>query len=89
MLVLIGLGIDLVVLPLVGLVVRAKAELIGDTHTKVTSDVGAWVAAGGALHLIRQQGRRHRLETERMRLTQEMHRLLHYAHAQAAAELEQ
>ena len=38
---LAGLGIYLVVLPLFGLAVSAKAELIGGNYTNVTSDIGA------------------------------------------------
>ncbi|HVA21372.1 MAG TPA: hypothetical protein VNN74_04670 [Candidatus Micrarchaeia archaeon] len=86
---LVALGVFLVVLPLLGVAVSARAELIGGNYTNVTSDVGACIAAGGTLHLIRQQGRRHRLESERLRLTQEMHRLLHHVHRDAAAELAQ
>ncbi len=86
---LMGLGVFLVLLPLVGVAVSAKAELIGGNYTNVTSDVGACIAAGGTLHLIRQQRRRHRLEAERLRLTEEMHRLLHHVHREAAAEIGQ
>jgi len=86
--VLFGLGVFLVLLPLLGVAVSAKAELIGGNYTNVTSDIGACIAAGGTLHLIRQQRRRHHLESERLRLTQEIHRLLHRVHAETAAELE-
>ena len=85
---LIGLGVYLVVLPLLGLAVSAKAELIGGNYTNVTSDVGACIAAGGTLHLIHQTRRRHRLEEERLQLTRQMHRLLFRVHASQAADLE-
>ena len=85
---LIGLGIYLVVLPLLGLAVSAKAELIGGNYTNVTSDVGACIAAGGTLHLIHQGRRRHRLEEERLQLTRHMHRLLFRVHAEQATDLE-
>lgn len=86
---LLGLGIYLVVLPLFGVTVGSQAELIGGNYTNVTSDVGACIAAGGTLHLIVQGRRRHRLEEERLRLTREVHTLLHYVHPEAAAELGQ
>ncbi|MHB1533679.1 MAG: hypothetical protein ACYC1D_03535 [Acidimicrobiales bacterium] len=88
-LLLLVLGIYLVVLPLVGVAVSSKAELIGGNYTNVTSDVGACIAAGGTLHLIRQSGKRNRAEQERLALTRDMHRLLHHVHPAAAAELGQ
>ncbi len=84
---LLGLGIYLVVLPLLGVVVSAKAELIGGNYTNVTSDIGACIAAGGTLHLIHQNRRHRRLEEERLQLTRQMHRLLLHVHATAAAGL--
>ncbi len=88
--ILLGLlGVYLVILPLVGVAVSAKAELIGGNYTNVTSDIGACIAAGGTLHLIRQARRRHRLEQERLSLTREMHRLLHRVHPEEAAQLGQ
>jgi hypothetical protein len=86
---LAGLGVYLVVLPLFGFVVSAKAELIGGNYTNVTSDIGASIAAGGTLHVIRQGRYRRRQDDERLRLISEMHRLLHHVHARAAAELGQ
>ncbi len=85
---LIGLGVYLVVLPLLGLAVSAKAELIGGNYTNVTSDVGACIAAGGTLNLIHQGRRRHRLEEERLQLTRQMHKLLFRVHAAQATDLE-
>jgi len=86
---LIGLGIYLIVLPLLGVAVSAKTELIGGNYTNVTSDIGACIAAGGTLHLIRQGSRRRRIEDERLRLTSEIHRLLHHVHPDLAAQLGQ
>jgi len=85
---LLGLGVYLVLLPLLGVVVSAKAELIGGNYTNVTSDVGACIAAGGTLHLIHQARKRSRLEEERLRLTRQMHKLLFRVHAADAADLD-
>jgi hypothetical protein len=84
---LMGLGIYLIVLPLAGLTVTAKAELIGGNYTNVTSDIGACIAAGGTLHLVRQASRRRKIEEERLVLARQTHRLLHYVYASAAREL--
>jgi len=81
------LGVYLVVLPLFGVVVSAKSELIGGNYTNVTSDIGACIAAGGTLHLISQGRKRQRLDEERLRLLREVHVLLHHVHSSAAAEL--
>ncbi|HEX9030332.1 MAG TPA: hypothetical protein VF834_00720 [Streptosporangiaceae bacterium] len=86
---LVLLGIYLIVLPLTGVVVSAQSELIGGNYTNVTSDIGACIAAGGTLHLVSQGRKRQKTEAERLRLTQEMHTLLHHVHADAAAELGQ
>jgi predicted phage tail protein len=85
--VLVVLGIYLIVLPLAGINVSAKAELIGGNYTNVTSDIGACIAAGGTLHLVNQSRKRGKMEAERLRLAQESHRLLHYVYADAAREL--
>ena len=87
-LLLMVLGIYLVLLPIVGVAVSAKAELIGGNYTNVTSDVGACIAAGGTLNLIHQGRRRHRLEEERLQLTRQMHKLLFRVHAAQATDLE-
>jgi hypothetical protein len=84
---LMGLGIYLIVLPLAGLKVSANAELIGGNYTNVTGDIGACIAAGGTLTLVGQSRRRRRMDEERLRLTQETHRLLHYIYSDAAREL--
>jgi hypothetical protein len=86
-LVLMGLGIYLIVLPLLGITVSANAELIGGNYTNVTSDIGACIAAGGTLHLIAQSRKRSKIEEERLRLTRETHRLLHYVCGDAARHL--
>jgi hypothetical protein len=75
---LAGLGIYLVLFPLVGLHVSAFAELVGGNYTNVTSDLGACIAAGGTIHIMRSQ-RRHRIEIERL------NRLLHEVHVKVHA----
>ncbi len=84
---LLGLGIYLVVLPLAGVRVSADAELIGGNYTNVTSDIGACIAAGGTLTLVGQSRRRRRIEEERLRLSRETHRLLHFVYSDAARQL--
>jgi len=59
---LFALGVYLVVFPLVGLAVSAKSELIGGNYTNVTSDLGACIAAGGTVHLVK----RHRASQRQM-----------------------
>lgn len=84
---LTALGIYLVLLPLFGVIVSNKAELIGGNYTNVTSDIGACIAAGGTLHLVNQSRKRRKAEDERLRLMREIHALLHHVHADAAATL--
>jgi hypothetical protein len=68
-----GLGVYLVLLPLFGVHVSSFSELVGGNYTNVTSDLGACIAAGGTLHLIRAH-REHRKEIERLReLVRELH----------------
>jgi hypothetical protein len=86
-LVLLGLGIYLIILPLTGVRVSSNAELIGGNYTNVTSDIGACIAAGGTLHLVGQNRKRRRVEEERLRLAQETHRLLHFVCGDAARQL--
>lgn len=57
---LLALGAYLIVLPLAGVHVPQSAELIGGNYTNVTSDIGACIAAGGTLHLVRQDRKRRR-----------------------------
>jgi hypothetical protein len=52
-----ALGIFLVLLPLVGVHVSARAELIGGNYTNVTSDLGACIAAGLTVHLVKRERR--------------------------------
>jgi hypothetical protein len=85
--VLMGLGIYLIVLPLLGLSVSANAELIGGNYTNVTSDIGACIAAGGTLHLVNQSRKRRKMEEERLMLARETHHLLHYVYGDAARDL--
>lgn len=62
---LAALGVYLVVLPLANVHVSSFAELVGGNYTNVTSDLGACIAAGGTLHLIKSH-REHRKEIERL-----------------------
>ncbi len=87
--VLVALGVYLIVLPLIGIAVSAKAELIGGNYTNVTSDIGACIAAGGTLHLVNQSRKRQKLDAQRQRMLTEVHTLLHHVHADAAAQLGQ
>ncbi len=57
---LAALGIYLVLLPLFGVTVSAKSELIGGNYTNVTSDLGACIAAGLTVHLVKRDRRRGR-----------------------------
>jgi hypothetical protein len=53
-----ALGVYLVLLPLLGVNVSSKSELIGGNYTNVTSDLGACIAAGLTVHLVkRDRGR--------------------------------
>ncbi|MGH2874332.1 MAG: hypothetical protein ACRDL5_17970 [Solirubrobacteraceae bacterium] len=54
------LGVYLVALPLFGVNVSARAELIGGNYTNVTSDLGACIAAGLTVHLVKRD--RHRAQ---------------------------
>jgi len=62
---LTGLGVYLVLMPLFQVHVSAFAELVGGNYTNVTSDLGACIAAGGTLHIIRSH-RQHRSEIARL-----------------------
>ena len=84
---LIGLGVYLILLPLFGVMVSAKAELIGGNYTNVTSDIAASIAAGGTLHLVNQGRKRRRIDDERLRLARETHQLLHTVYGDAARQL--
>ena len=84
---LIGLGVYLILLPLFGVMVSARAELIGGNYTNVTSDIAASIAAGGTLHLVNQGRRRRQMDDERLRLARETHQLLHQVYGDAARRL--
>ena len=71
---LIGLGVYLIVLPLAGVDVSAKAELIGGNYTNVTSDIGACIAAGGTLTLLKHSRRRNRLAEASHRIVADLYR---------------
>jgi hypothetical protein len=55
---LAALGVYLVILPLAGVNVSAETELIGGNYTNVTSDLGACIAAGLTVHLVKRERRR-------------------------------
>ena len=84
---LIALGVYLILLPLLGVMVSAKAELIGGNYTNVTSDIAASIAAGGTLHLVNQGRKRRQMDEERLRLARETHQLLHQVYGDAARQL--
>src|SRR6516162_7157152 len=84
---LMVLGVYLIVLPLLGVMVSAKAELIGGNYTNVTSDIAASIAAGGTLHLVNQGRKRRQVDEERLRLARETHQLLHMVYGDAARQL--
>jgi hypothetical protein len=60
----------------------ARVELILGNYTNVTSDIGACIAAGGTVQLLRDSHKRNRLVAE-------THRLLHVVHADHARALGQ
>ncbi|MBV9464945.1 MAG: hypothetical protein JO206_07345 [Solirubrobacterales bacterium] len=76
-----ALGVYLVLLPLLGVNVSAKAELIGGNYTNVTSDLGACIAAGLTVHLVKRDRRRSR------ELEQWFHRV-HQRHDDLQAAIE-
>src|SRR5689334_716413 len=86
---LVALGVYLIVLPLLGVMVSAKSELIGGNYTNVTSDIAASIAAGGTLHLVNQGRKRQKVDAERLTLLKEVHALLHHLHPEAAAAIGQ
>lgn len=84
---LMALGVYLILLPLLGVMVSAKAELIGGNYTNVTSDIAASIAAGGTLHLVNQGRKRRTMDAERLRLARETHQLLHQIYGDTARQL--
>ncbi|HEX3612354.1 MAG TPA: hypothetical protein VHU88_11775 [Sporichthyaceae bacterium] len=71
------LGIYLVVLPLFGVDVSAKAELIGGNYTNVTSDLGACIAAGMTVHLVKRDRTRSAEIAGLLHAMHERHEALH------------
>lgn len=73
---LMALGVYLIVLPLCGVDVSAKAELIGGNYTNVTSDIGACIAAGGTLTLVKRQRKQARAAELRARTADATHKIM-------------
>jgi hypothetical protein len=73
---LMGLGVYLIVLPLCGVDVSAKSELIGGNYTNVTSDIGACIAAGGTLTLVKHQRKQAKAAELRAKTAEATHAIL-------------
>jgi hypothetical protein len=84
---LLGLGVYLIVLPLCGVNVSAKSELIGGNYTNVTSDIGACIAAGGTIHLVKQQRSRNQLAERTHQIMADLYR--HHTGAEHPAALQE
>lgn len=82
------LGVYLVLLPLFGVNVSAKAELIGGNYTNVTSDLGACIAAGLTVHLVRRDRRRSKELHDLLRTLHSRHDLLQRSVGDAVAAAE-
>jgi hypothetical protein len=82
------LGIYLVLLPLVGVSVSSKAELIGGNYTNVTSDLGACIAAGLTVHLVKRDRRRSKELQELFQRVHARHDKLEYGMDRALAAAE-
>ena len=82
------LGVYLVLLPLLGVSVSAKSELIGGNYTNVTSDLGACIAAGLTVHLVKRDRRRARELDQWFRRVHERHDVLQAAIDRAVAAAE-
>ncbi len=74
--------------------VSTNTQLIFGNYTNVTSSVGAGIAAGASLTLLKHHRRAHRLSQaaldtaqEARNLAQETHRLLHSLYPEQAAKL--
>jgi hypothetical protein len=80
-----GLGVYLVLLPLLGVNVSSKSELIGGNYTNVTSDLGACIAAGLTVHLAKRDRRRQQELRDLFGLLHRRHDDLESAVADAAA----
>ncbi|HLH64976.1 MAG TPA: hypothetical protein VKV27_04695 [Solirubrobacteraceae bacterium] len=83
-----ALGVYLVLLPLFGVNVSARAELIGGNYTNVTSDLGACIAAGLTVHLVRRDRHRARQLEELFHRLHRRHDELEAAIGRAAAAAE-
>ena len=68
------LGVYLIVLPLAGVSVPAKYELIGGNYTNVTSDIGACIAAGGTVALVAHSRRQHKLHAATHEIIADLYR---------------
>lgn len=68
------LGIYLIVLPLAGVNVSAKSELIGGNYTNVSGDISACIAAGGTLTMLRHARRRNRIAESTHRIMADLYR---------------
>lgn len=71
---LLGLGFYLIALPLLGVNVSQKSELIGGNYTNVTSDLGACIAAGGTIHLVKQQRKRTKVSDATHKIMADLYR---------------
>src|SRR5580692_8283702 len=74
--------------------VSTNTQLIFGNYTNVTSSVGAGIAAGASLTLLKHHRRAHRISQaaldtaqEARNFAQETHRLLHSLHPEQAAKL--
>lgn len=74
--------------------VSTNVQLILGNYTNVSSSVGAGIAAGASLTLVKRQRHAHRLAQaaheaamEARQFAQETHKLLHQLHPEAAAQL--
>ena len=81
---LLGLGVYLIVLPLCGVNVSPKSELIGGNYTNVTSDISACIAAGGTVHLVKQQRKRSKVTNATHKIMADLYRA-HAGQAHPAA----
>jgi hypothetical protein len=71
---LLALGVYLIVLPLAGVSVSQKSELIGGNYTNVTSDIGACIAAGGTLKVLGHSRRRKVIEEATHKILADLYR---------------
>jgi hypothetical protein len=71
---LMALGVYLIVLPLCGVHVPAQAELVGGNYFNVTSDIGACIAAGGTVHLVKRQRQQGEVAAATHRIAADLYR---------------